>query len=122
MLLDFERAGITFEQITEQFGMSKSTASEALAYLLKENHIAFFQKEEDRKRYFKINPDFMKIRYENIASKLSEEQSILNEISARMEQYDQSDVPTMRKFEIISKTIEKSIQNLQNAIKKLETT
>lgn len=102
--------------------MSKSTVSEALAYLLKENHIAFFQKEKDRKRYFKINPDFMKIRYQTIAANLSEEQSILDEISDHMLEHGQSDVLTMRKFEIISKTIEKSIQNLQNAIKKLETT
>lgn len=102
--------------------MSKSTVSEALAFLLKENHIAFFQKEEDRKRYFKINPNFMKIRYQIIATNLSEEQSILDEISKHMVHYGKSDIDTMRKFEIISKTIEKSIQNLQNAIKKLETT
>lgn len=121
LLLDVERAGTTFDQITELFGMSKSTASEALQLLLRNKHIIFEQKADDRKRYFKINPDFILIRYQMIFENLSEEKAILDELRTLMKKNPHADGNRLRRVDVLSKTLSKSLDNLQSAIENLKT-
>lgn len=46
--------GLTFDEIVEFLGASKSSVSTALNFFLSSKHIVYFTKPGDRKRYFKI--------------------------------------------------------------------
>lgn len=52
------RQGLTFEELVQQLQASKSTVSTNLEFLQNINRIEYFTIPGDRKRYFKLNPNF----------------------------------------------------------------
>lgn len=56
LILDGCRSGITFEDLTERMGASKSTISTNLNLLLKLGRITYYTLPGDRKKYFKPMP------------------------------------------------------------------
>lgn len=117
---DYARQGVTFDQILEYFDISKSTVSNSLHHLVEAKHVSFFYKDDDRKRYFEINKEFVKIRYEAICSNLMEEGKIIELMQRHKENLKITNDNLDTRFDIFTQTLNKSICNLQNAIKQLE--
>lgn len=67
-------AGLTFEEIREIIGSSKSSTSVNLNVLTQLKHIDFYTKSGDRKRYFKI------AKYFQLSTLEAHHQSLENEI------------------------------------------
>lgn len=68
------REGLTFEEIREIIGSSKSSTSVNLKILMQLKHIDYYTKSGDRKRYFKITTYFQ------LSALRSDYQSLENEI------------------------------------------
>ena len=64
LLFDFEKAGVTFDEFVDVFGASKSSVSTSLLLLLNAELIVDHNKIDERKRYFYINDDYKRIRFE----------------------------------------------------------
>lgn len=120
LYFDYARQGVTFDQILEYFDISKSTVSNSLHHLVEAKHVSFFYKDDDRKRYFEINKEFVKIRYETICSNLTEEGKIIELMQRHKENLKITNRNLDTRFDIFTQTLNKSICNLQNAIKQLE--
>ena len=56
LILDGCRTGLTFEELVEQMGASKSTVSTSLNLLLKTGKVTYYTIAGDRKKYFKPSP------------------------------------------------------------------
>lgn len=120
LYFDYTRQGVTFDQIQEYFDVSKSTVSCCLNHLVEVNHISFYYKNGDRKRYFKIDKQFVKARYERICNNLLEEKKIIHLMKDHMNKLQVENENLDKRLNIFTETLNNSIHNLQSAIKKLE--
>lgn len=117
---DYAKEGISFDQIVQYLQISKSTASTALNFLMDKKQVTFFYKENDRKRYFTINQDFIRLYYQQIYDKLVTEKIIFRKLAAHKKGIKIQNKDLDKKFEILDQAIEYSIQNLAKTIKNLD--
>lgn len=118
LIFDFDKKGHTFDELLEVFCASKSSISSSINFLLNNNLIKTINKIDERKRYFIINDDFVKIRFEEILNRMKKEISIVEKIQKFSEQINQkTEKPT--RFEIYREMLEKNRDNIENTLKKL---
>lgn len=113
---DFEKKGLTFEDLLEVFSASKSSVSENINLLLKHNLIKNSELYNERKRHFIINGDYIKIRFQEIVEKMESEIDILD----RLHSYRNSPNENLNeKYSIYRLLLTKNIENIQDSLKKL---
>lgn len=116
LLFDFEHRGLTFHELTELFASSKSSVSSALNLLLDIGLIKDFTKPDERKRYFVNNPQYVRIRLENIVDKLKTEVDLLD----RLFEFKENVAPDeYNKFVIYRSLLTNNITNIQDSLTKL---
>ena len=113
LIFDFERSGVSFEEFVEIFSASKSSVSSNLNLLLNLNIIKDFTKIDERKRFFVMNEQYMKIRFDEIIVKMEREVSILNQLKTFRNTDDEN---VLRKFEIYTTLFDKNISNIRETI------
>ena len=118
LIFDFDKKGHTFDEFLEVFCASKSSISSSINFLLNNNLIKTINKIDERKRYFIINDDFVKIRFEEILNRMKKEISIVEKIQKFSEQINQEAEKSTR-FEIYREMLEKNRDNIENTLKKL---
>ncbi|NDI99611.1 hypothetical protein GWA97_11040 [Flavobacterium sp. LaA7.5] len=80
LIIDSCKAGITFEELTERTGASKSSVSTSLNLLLKMGKIIYYTVPCDRKKYFKPSP--LSERFSNYMKMIDLEKKIVERIIA----------------------------------------
>lgn len=73
LLFSGMRDGVTFDEIVERLNASKSSISTSLNVLLNNNQIEQFNKIDERKRYFRINPKYLTNRLFTIKKSIEKE-------------------------------------------------
>ncbi|MBF8457792.1 transcriptional regulator [Kaistella sp. G5-32] len=116
LIFDFERKGVCFDKFVDVFSASKSSVSSNLNLLLNLNIINDFNKIDERKRFFVMNENFMKIRFEEIIEKMERELSILHNLKDFRNTSDES---ALRKFEIYTRLFNKNITNIKETLPQL---
>lgn len=81
LTFDFAMNGVTFEELVDDLKASKSSVSCNLDLLLKSKHITVLNKIDERKRFFTLNPDYIKIRFQGIIDRLEKEVDILENLN-----------------------------------------
>ncbi|MHA6697684.1 GbsR/MarR family transcriptional regulator [Chryseobacterium sp. A301] len=115
LIFDFDRQGVTFEELVEAFSASKSSISTNLHLLLEIGLIKEIPK-ESRKRFFSINNEFIRLRFEELLERLKSERSLFERLMVfRGTQGEYS----KEKYEIYSNLIENSIANIENSLRQL---
>jgi len=118
LILDACRCGITFEDLVEQTGASKSSVSTNLNMLLKLGKITYYTLPQDRKKYFKPSP--FSERFSNYMRMIEFEKVILDKMLSYREKTascaaEKGDLANAKAYkdhvlemeELIKKTIEK---------------
>ena len=116
LIFDFDRNGVSFDEVVEIFSASKSAVSSNLNLLLNLNIITDFNKIDERKRFFVMNEKYMKIRFEEIIEKMESELSILNKLKDFRNTVDEE---ALRKFTVYADLFEKNISNIKETIDQL---
>ena len=116
LIFDFDRNGVSFDEVVEIFSASKSAVSSNLNLLLNLNIITDFNKIDERKRFFVMNEKYMKIRFEEIIEKMESELSILNKLKDFRNTIDEE---ALRKFTVYANLLEKNISNIKETIDQL---
>lgn len=116
LIFDFEKKGICFEQFVEIFHASKSSVSSNLHLLLTSNLIKDFTPIDERKRFFVINDNYIKIRFEEVIRKMQTEMEILNRLHDFRNSNDEN---LNEKFEIYKSLLNKNIDSIQETLTKL---
>ena len=78
LIVDGCRTGLTFENLVEKLGASKSSISTTLNLLLKMEKITYFTIAGDRKKYYKPAP--LSDRFSNYLKMLKSEQLIIDKM------------------------------------------
>jgi DNA-binding transcriptional regulator GbsR (MarR family) len=115
LIFDVKREGICFDRFVEIFHASKSSVSSNLSLLLKSGLIRDFTPIEKRKRFFVINENYIKIRFEEIIGKMRNEIEILDKLHDFLKI---NDVDFNQKFEIYKSLLNKNIANIQETLTK----
>lgn len=89
LLLVSDRAELTFDEISETLGISKSATSNALNMMLNTGHIEYTTFSGDRKRYFRIKSS----NWQEFFSKKMEDLSVLNVLLKRVLEVRKRDNP-----------------------------
>ena len=118
LAFDFEKNGLTFDDLVDTFCASKSSVSSSVNFLLNANLIKTINKIDERKRYFIINNDFVKIRFEEIANRMKQEIKILDQLNNYRESQLESSQLSER-YSIYRNLLEKNIENIENTLNKL---
>ena len=116
LIFDFDRKGVSFDEVVEIFSASKSAVSSNLNLLLNLNIITDFNKIDERKRFFVMNEKYMKIRFDEIIEKMESELSILNKLK---DFRNTTDEVALRKFTVYSNLFEKNISNIKETLDQL---
>ncbi len=118
LIFDFDKKGHTFDDLVETFCASKSSVSSSVNFLLNANLIKTINKIDERKRYFIINDDFVKIRFEEIVNRMKREIKILDQLNKYREQ-EKENINQSERYKIYKSLLEKNIENIENTLKKL---
>ena len=78
LIIDGCKSGLTFENVVDQLGASKSSVSTNLNLLLKMEKIYYFTLSGDRKKYFKCAP--LSDRLQNYKKMLESEKTIIDKM------------------------------------------
>ena len=118
LIFDFDKKGHTFDELVETFCASKSSVSSSVNFLLNANLIKTINKIDERKRYFIINEDFVKIRFEEIVNRMKREIKILDQLNKYREQ-EKENINQSERYKIYKSLLEKNIENIENTLNKL---
>ncbi|MPS64490.1 MULTISPECIES: transcriptional regulator [unclassified Chryseobacterium] len=116
LLFDYEKVGITFDEFVEVLSASKSSVSTSISLLLKAQLIVDHNKMDERKRYFFINDEYKKIRFEKIVQKMQDELKLLDDLDQFKKNHDDG---YNEKIEAYKALLNKNILNIQESLNKL---
>jgi DNA-binding transcriptional regulator GbsR (MarR family) len=116
LLFDYEKVGITFDEFVEVLSASKSSVSTSISLLLKAQLIVDHNKMDERKRYFFINDEYKKIRFEKIVQKMQDELKLLDDLDQFKKNHDNV---YNEKMEAYKALLNKNILNIQESLNKL---
>lgn len=114
---DFERNGVSFDELVEVLSASKSSVSSNLNLLLNLHIINDFNKIDERKRFFIVNENYMKIRFAEIIDRMQQEVLILDKI---LDFRNVEDDKLNQKLAIYKNLFNKSILNIQETLDQLQ--
>ncbi len=113
------REGFTFEELLEIFQASKSSISHSINTLIELNFIEQYKKENERKRYFRVNRSFFLLRLEDVHKRLVSEKEI-NEKLRQHRRKHKDELFNKEEYDYyvahiseVTKSLEKTIQNLK---------
>lgn len=113
LIFDFNREGVAFDEFVEIFSASKSAVSTNLNLLLNLNIINDINRIDERKRYFVMNEKYMKIRFEEIITKMETELLIINKLKDFRKSTNEDE---LKKYEIYRSFFQNNISNIKDQI------
>lgn len=120
MVWDFGWQGVTFDEIVEFFGASKSSVSTSIKILEGMNLIESITKIDSRKRYFRLNKEHsLEKRLQSVILKLEKEQDIAQRFLVHLEESEKVDSTRIKHFKIYSKHLHQTIQNIENCLQEM---
>jgi len=116
LLFDYEKVGITFDEFVEVLAASKSSVSTSISLLLNAQLIVDHNKMDERKRYFFINDEYKKIRFEKIVQKMQDELKLLDDLNNFKKSNDDGYNERIEHYKTL---LTKNIENIQEYLNKL---
>jgi len=111
--------GLSFDDLLEILQSSKSSISHSLNTLIEMNFIEQYKKENERKRYFRINRNLFLKRMEDVKERLTEEQKVYTKIR----EYKKTNATTLFKpeaFDFYILHLKDAINSIEETIKNLK--
>lgn len=112
LIFDFERKGVTFDELVDIFKSSKSSVSGSLQLLLSQRLIVDITPADERKRHFFLNEDYIKIRFEQVVQRLEKELSIVKQLQEFNGDHHAN-------FNLYKDLLENNISNLRETLKEI---
>lgn len=81
MILESNEEGVTFEELLDVFNVSKSSLSNSINFLLSTNQIEYINKIDSRKRYFRMNANYLKEKLDFVHEMISQDIIYTNKIN-----------------------------------------
>lgn len=116
LLFTSSSEGVTFDEIVEKLNASKSSVSNSLNILVNSNQVEHFNKIDERKRYFRVNPEYLTNRLYAIKEGLEKELLITH----RLYKFNQE--KKIRLYKCCDTKMDIYLEHLEQASKSLTDT
>ncbi len=121
LLVNYSKEGHNFDELVEMFNVSKSSVSNSLNLLLQYEFIIQSNKIGERKRRYKITPQYLSIRLKKIRKDLIREKFL----SVKLVNFHEKEIPNRdpaesQKAEIYLNHLDTAIHNLGRTIEKID--
>lgn len=114
------RDGVAFDEMVEKLNASKSSVSTSLNILLNNNQIEQFNKIDERKRYFRINPKYLTNRLFTIKESIEKELSLTCRLLDFNQKKKLNVLNCESRINIYIEHLEKSSEEISQTIEKLK--
>lgn len=111
--------GLSFEDLLEIFQSSKSSISHSINTLIEMNFIEQHKKENERKRYFRINQNLFMKRLEDVRERLLEEKNVY----IKIREYKKTNATVLfndEAFDYYITHLDGATHSIENTIKNLK--
>ncbi|WP_267740673.1 GbsR/MarR family transcriptional regulator [Myroides injenensis] len=122
IMFNNNRDGVTFDELIEKLNASKSSVSTSLNLLISNNQIEHFNKIDERKRFFRLNPNFMTIRLQLIKDVLEREYHLITRMKSFLKSGEINANNCEAKMHLYLEHLQKSKNQLGETIEKLKST
>jgi DNA-binding transcriptional regulator GbsR (MarR family) len=122
IMFNNNRDGVTFDEIVERLHASKSSVSTSLNLLISNNQIEHFNKIDERKRFFRLNPNFIIIRLQLIRDMLDREQALSQKMQNFLKNGEINASNCQTKMDIYINHLSTSKEQLKETIEQLKST
>jgi len=122
IMFNNNRDGVTFDELVERLNASKSSVSTSLNLLISNNQIEHFNKIDERKRFFRLNSNFITTRLELIKNMLDRESTLTLKLKGYVEEGLVNTNNCQAKMKLYIEHLENSKIQLTNTIEKLKST
>lgn len=121
IMFNSNKEGVTFEELIEKLNASKSSVSTSLNLLISLNKIEHFNKIDERKRFFRLTPNYIINRLVLIKDLLQKEHSLTLRLKS-LDACKLADAPNFQeKSQVYIDHLEKSSKQLTETIQKLKS-
>lgn len=110
------KSGHSFDDLVEFTNSSKSSVSTNINLLLNAGNIEYFTKSGERKRFFRLSKNYLKISLQRYKDRVATELSLIKKVNGFNEEYNTS------KFEKHKELVDLYLEYLSVHHKNLETT
>ncbi len=121
LAFDFARDGRCFEFFVSELNASKSSVSSTLKSLEKQGLIIYHYKFNSRLRLYTLNPDYLSFRFSDLVSNLNKEHELVSKMIAFKKKNKVENLRLDKIYDIYINSLEKSIQQLQQTVNKLQS-
>ncbi|MDX1363676.1 MAG: MarR family transcriptional regulator [Arenibacter latericius] len=112
--------GLTFEEVREALGSSKSSTSINLNVLTQLNFVEYYTRPGDRKRYFKVSKSFQKKYLMQYAQTLNSEAELISKINSyNLEHYPEKFVNEKSMGTLMEEYIKAQHKLVETTLKKM---
>lgn len=122
IMFNNNRDGVTFDELVERLHASKSSVSTSLNLLISNNQIEHFNKMDERKRFFRLNPNFIIIRLQLIRDMLDREQALSQKMQNFLKNGEINANNCQTKMDIYISHLSTSKEQLRETIEQLKST
>ena len=119
MMIDLKTEGYTFDELLEKFNVSKSSLSNSLQMLVQNKYVEYITPIDSRKRYYRINPKFMGIRFGNILDKLVREKELMQRMIQCNKEVKAPNEQVIKGIHQYIGILDKHIKTVANTVKSL---
>ncbi|MCF3111346.1 winged helix-turn-helix domain-containing protein [Niabella sp. CC-SYL272] len=119
MMIDLKTDGYTFDELLEKFNVSKSSLSNSLQMLVQNKYVEYITPIDSRKRYYRINPKFMGIRFGNILEKLVREKELMQRMVQCNKQVKHPNEQVIKGINQYITILDKHIRTVESTVKSL---
>ncbi|MBO9618665.1 MAG: ArsR family transcriptional regulator [Niabella sp.] len=120
LMFDTQGAGHTFDDLLLKFNVSKSSLSNALQMLLQHRFIEYITPIDSRKRQYRINPQYMGIRFGNILNKLEKEKELMARMALCCKKEKSPNATFIKSLDQYGEILNKHIKTIDSTIKNLQ--
>lgn len=122
MILRSDHEGFTFEELLDVFKVSKSSLSTSINLLISTNQVQYINKIDSRKRYFKLNPNYIPDRFTAINEMLLKEYNFTKQIRKHRAEHEiDGDMLDPRIVDVYLDHLQKARELMQETIDKINT-
>ena len=122
LMFDYSGSGVSFEEIVEILHASKSSVSHSIQVLLQSKYISYFNRMHDRKRYFKVNPEYSEQRFNEIVLFLKKEKNIIEKLIAHKASLNVENPLFDTKINIYNTMLCNNIASIEDALRQFYST
>jgi len=121
LAFDFSRKGISFEDLQQQLGASKSSISHSLKIMEGLHLITYTYKEQSRVRLFSLNSEYSLCRFTKLIDNMHQEKELIARMISEKKKQKITNKKLDAVFHLYTDTLAKNITLLEDTMKTLQS-